>query len=87
MKLPNWLPRLSRKQRVIRNLLAAAVLVFLTWGLRGFAPPTPGLALRWKAETYGLSGPGIPSALSRSSGMDGLPTPWGKRNLWNPSDR
>lgn len=59
MKLPNWLPRLSRKQRVIRNLLAAAVLVFLTWGLRGFAPPTPGLALRWKAETYGLSGPEV----------------------------
>lgn len=52
MKMPNWLPRLSRKQRVIRNLLAAVVLVFLTWGLRGFAPPTPGLALRWKAGTY-----------------------------------
>lgn len=55
MKLPNWLPRLSRRQKVVRNLLAAALLLFVTWGLSEFAPPTPGLALRWKAETYGLS--------------------------------
>lgn len=55
MKLPNWMPRLSRKQRIARNLLAAALLLFVTWGLTEFAPPTPGLALRWKAETYGLS--------------------------------
>lgn len=56
MKLLNWLPRLNRKQRIVRNLLAAALLLFATWGLREFTAPTPGLALRWKAETYGLSG-------------------------------
>lgn len=53
------LPRLSRKQKVIRNLLAAALLLFVTWGLREFAAPTPGLALRWKAETYGLPEPQV----------------------------
>ena len=51
------LPRLSRKQKLIRNLLAVPLLLLVTWGLRDFDAPTPGLALRWKAETYGLEKP------------------------------
>lgn len=59
MKLPHWIPRLSRKQRVARNLLAAVLLVFLAWGIRDFRAPTADLALRWKAETYGLPRPEV----------------------------
>lgn len=53
------LPRLSRKQKLIRNLLAVPLLLLVTWGLRDFDAPTPGLALRWKAETYGLEKPEV----------------------------
>lgn len=59
MKLPHWMPRLSRQQRIVRNLLAAALLLFVTWSVRDFAAPAPGLALGWKAETYGLPRPEV----------------------------
>lgn len=53
------LPRLSRKQKLIRNLLAVLLLLLVTWGFRNFDAPTPGLALAWKAETYGLEKPEV----------------------------
>ena len=53
------LPKLSRKQKLIRNLLAVLLLLLVTWGFRNFDAPTPGLALAWKAETYGLEKPEV----------------------------
>lgn len=46
------LPRLSRKQRVARNLLVGLAACGIIWYGFDFAPPTAGLALRWKAQTY-----------------------------------
>ena len=46
------LPRLSRKQRVVRNLLVGLAACGIIWYGFDFAPPTAGLALRWKAQTY-----------------------------------
>lgn len=46
------LPRLSRKQRVVRNLLVGLAACGIIWYGFDFAPPTVGLALRWKAQTY-----------------------------------
>lgn len=57
MKLPNWMPKLSRKQKTARNLLIALVLLLLGWWVNDFRAPTPGLALRWKAEEYALPAP------------------------------
>ena len=54
MKLRQKLPRLSRKQKIIRNLLAAVVAVFLLWMVDDFQAPTSGLVLRWELESYGL---------------------------------
>ena len=48
MKLRERLPRLSRKQRVVRNLLLTVLALFLTWMVCDFRAPTPGLALRWE---------------------------------------
>ena len=59
MKLPSWLPRLNRKQKVVRNLLTVALLLFLAWAARDFHAFTPDQALRWKAEGYGLSQPEV----------------------------
>lgn len=59
MKLPQILPRLSRKQRVARNLLIALLAVFLVWAVNDFAPPTAALALRWSAASYGLPAPEV----------------------------
>lgn len=60
MKLPKWLPRLSRKQKIVRNLLTALVLAILVWGMYwDFAAPTLGLEVRWKAEEYGLDAPEV----------------------------
>ena len=46
------IPRLSRRWRIVRNLVAAAVLAVLLWAYAGFPPPTEGLALKWEAESY-----------------------------------
>lgn len=59
MRLPKLLPQLSRKQKVLRNLLAVVLLVFLTWTVNDFRAPTANLALRWRAEEYGLPAPEV----------------------------
>ena len=45
-----YLPRLSRKGRIFRNLLTVVALLLFIWALRDFAPPTVALAVRWRAE-------------------------------------
>lgn len=59
MRLPKLLPRLNRRQRVIRNLLAAVLLLFLAWAVNDFRAPAADLALRWRAEEYGLPAPEV----------------------------
>lgn len=59
MRLPAFLPRLSRKQKVLRNLLAVALLLFLVWAINDFHAPTANIALRWRAEEYGLPAPEV----------------------------
>ena len=59
MKRLNWLPKLSRKQKVVRNLLVVAVLIFLAWSISEFRAPTPAIALQWQAEEYGLPKPEV----------------------------
>lgn len=59
MRLPKLLPRLNRRQRVIRNLLAAVLLLFLAWAVNDFRAPAANLALRWRAEEYGLPAPEV----------------------------
>ena len=53
------LPRLSRRQRIARNLALTVLTVFLAWAVTGFAPPTDTLCARWTAEQYGLPKPEI----------------------------
>ena len=53
------LPRLNRRQRIARNLVLAALMLFFAWAVTGFAPPTDTLCARWTAERYGLSEPEI----------------------------
>ena len=57
MRLLKWVPNLNRKQKVVRNLLLTLALVYLGWWINDFRAPTPDLALRWKAEEYGLPAP------------------------------
>lgn len=59
MRLTFWLPRLSRRQRIVRNLLAVVLLAFLTWAVNDFRAPTADIALRWRAEQYGLPAPEV----------------------------
>lgn len=59
MKLPVWAPRLSRGQRVLRNLLLAAALLAVLWGVKGFPAPTARLAAKWAAAAYGLPAPEV----------------------------
>lgn len=59
MRLPAFLPRLSRKQKVLRNLLAVVLLAFLAWAANDFRAPTANIALRWRAEGYGLPVPEV----------------------------
>lgn len=59
MRLPACLPRLSRKQKVLRNLLAVVLLAFLVWAVNDFHAPTANIALRWRAEEYGLPAPEV----------------------------
>ena len=58
-RLREKLPRLSRRQRIVRNLTLTVLVVFLAWAVTGFAPPTDALCARWTAEQYGLSEPEI----------------------------
>ena len=53
------LPRLNRRQRIARNLVLAALMLFFAWAVTGFAPPTDALCTRWTAEQFGLSEPEI----------------------------
>lgn len=59
LKLPGWVPRLTRRQRVIRNLTAAVVALFFAWAVCDFPAPTLGLAARWQAARYGLPAPQV----------------------------
>lgn len=59
LKLPPWLPRLTRRQRVFRNLTAAICALFLVWAVLDFPAPTMGIAARWQAERYGLPAPEV----------------------------
>ena len=52
------LPRLSRGQKTVRNLLAALLFWFLLWNAADRPVPLT-LALRWEAERYGLPAPEI----------------------------
>lgn len=52
------LPRLSRGQKIIRNLLAALLFLLLLWNVADRPVPLA-LALRWEAERYGLPAPEI----------------------------
>ena len=64
------LPRLSQRQRIVRNLTMTVLVMFLAWAVTGFAPPTDTLCARWTAERYGLSEPEIllRQKISRGSG-------------------
>lgn len=75
MRLPKLLPRLSRKQKVLRNLLAVVLLVFLTWTVNDFRAPTANLALRWRAEEYGLprAGGAVPLGVGGGPAGRGVP--------------
>ena len=46
--------KLNRKQKTLRNFLLAAALLLLWWVLTGMNPITPGQALRWQAQEWGL---------------------------------
>lgn len=59
LKLPPWVPRLTRRQRVIRNLTAVVITLFLAWAVLDFPAPTPGLAARWQSARYGLPAPKV----------------------------
>lgn len=48
------LPRLSRKQKVVRNLLAGLAAGLIIWYGYDFQAPSLELALRWKAQAYML---------------------------------
>lgn len=50
--------RLSRTQKIIRNLLVSLLFLFLLWVLAGHPAPMA-LAIRWEAERYGLPAPEI----------------------------
>ena len=46
------IPRLNRRGKVVRNLLAIVLLSFALWAYTDFPAPTEGLALKWEAERY-----------------------------------
>lgn len=52
------LPRLSRAQKILRNLLVSLALLVLLWDMADHPAPMA-LALRWEAERYGLPAPEI----------------------------
>lgn len=59
LKRPGWVPRLTRRQRVLRNLTAAVIALFFAWAVCDFPAPTLALAARWQAARYGLSAPEV----------------------------
>lgn len=67
-KLPGWVPRLTRGQRVIRNLTAALIVLVLAWAVCDFPAPTLGLAVRWQAARYGLPAPEVLYCADESGG-------------------
>lgn len=72
MKLPNWMPKLNRKQKTARNLLIAAILLMLGWWANDFRAPTPGLALHWQAEEYALPAPELLYRSEKENGIRNL---------------
>lgn len=67
-KLHHWVPRLTRRQRVIRNLAAAVVALFFAWAVCDFPAPTLARAARWQAARYGLSAPEVLYCADESGG-------------------
>lgn len=67
-KLPPWVPRLTRGQRVLRNLTAAVIALFFAWAVCDFPAPTLGLAARWQAARYGLPAPEVLYCADESGG-------------------
>lgn len=67
-KLPPWVPRLTRGQRVLRNLTAAVIALLFTWAVCDFPAPTLGLAARWQAARYGLPAPEVLYCADESGG-------------------
>lgn len=53
------LPRLNRTQRIVCNLLASLLFLFLLWAVWGFPAPTTRLAAKWAAAAFGLPEPKI----------------------------
>ena len=70
MKLRERLPRLSRRQKTVRNLLAALALLLILWLVNDFSAPTLGLAVKWKAAEYFLEEPEILGVYPRESSRD-----------------
>ena len=71
LKLAGWAPRLTRRQRVVRNLAAVVIALFLTWVILDFPAPTLGIAARWEAAQYGLPAPEV-LYCSDGAGGDGI---------------
>ena len=72
MRLPNWMPRLNRRQKTAQNLLITLTLLLLGWWVNDFRAPTPGLALRWKAEEYALPAPELLYRSEKENGIRNL---------------
>ena len=69
------IPRLNRRGKIVRNLVAAAVLAVLLWACDGFPAPTEGLALKWEAERY-FTQPGEVVLRVDQTGGAGAPLKW-----------
>lgn len=70
MKLTKYLPRLNRKQKILRNLLLMFLLLGFLWLVNDFSAPTLELAVKWKAEKYFLDQPEILGVFPREDGED-----------------
>lgn len=70
MRRRECLPRLNRRQKTVRNLLAALGLLLVLWLVNGFAAPTLDLAVRWKAAEYFLEEPEILGVYPREISQD-----------------
>ena len=45
---------MKRKQKIIRNILAVAALLLLTWAVQGFPALTTKQAVEWRVREYGI---------------------------------